>query len=153
MDLTGEFRLPAPRDAVWTALNDPAVLGACIPGCDSLEQTGEGVMAATAGFRIGLFRLKLNGEIRLENVEAPERYTIIGEGKGGIAGFAKGSADVRLVEDGAQTIVAYQVLDTQLGGRLAQFGGRLIEATVMKLATRFFDRFVAHLASIEAAGR
>jgi uncharacterized protein len=152
MDLKGEFRLPARRDAVWAALNDPAVLGACIPGCERLEKTADGVMATTVGLRVGVFKLRLNGEIRLENVTAPERYTIVGEGKGGIAGFARGSADVRLVEDGAETVVAYTVLDTELGGRIAQFGGRLVEATVVKLATRFFDRFVAHLDGEAIAG-
>ena len=146
MDLSGEFRLPARRDAVWVALNDPAVLQACIPGCDSLEKTAEGVMATTVAFRIGPIKLRLNGEIRLENIDAPNRYTIVGEGKGGMAGFARGSADVQLAEDGGETVVAYQVLDTEISGRIAQFGGRLIEATITKLATRFFDAFAAHLA-------
>lgn len=147
MDLTGEIRLPAERDAVWTALNDPLVLGACIPGCERLEMTSPGRMETTVSFRIGPIRLRLNGVIRLENVEAPSRYTIIGEGKGGMAGFAKGSADVRLEEDGHETVVHYAVLDTEISGRIAQFGGRLIESTINKLATRFFDAFAAHLAT------
>ncbi|KAB0682867.1 CoxG family protein [Aureimonas leprariae] len=143
MDLKGEYRLPAPRDTVWEALNDPAVLRACIPGCESLERNGDNLAAAVTA-KIGPVKAKFNGEVRLENVQAPESYRIVGEGKGGIAGFAKGSADVHLAEDGAETILTYTV-DAQVGGKLAQLGGRLIEGSAKKLSGQFFDNFAAHV--------
>ncbi|MBC8128763.1 MAG: carbon monoxide dehydrogenase subunit G [Rhizobiaceae bacterium] len=144
MDLRGEYRLPAPRATVWEALNDPAVLKACIPGCESLEMTPEGGMAATVVAKVGPVKAKFNGEVRLENINAPESYSIVGEGKGGIAGFAKGGADVHLAEDGEETILTYKV-DAQVGGKIAQLGGRLIESSTKKLAAQFFDAFAAHL--------
>lgn len=140
MDLKGEYRLPAPREKVWAALNDPDVLRACIPGCQSLEMTGENEMAATVVTKIGPVKAKFAGEVRLENINAPESYSIVGEGKGGIAGFAKGGADVHLAEDGADTILTYDV-KAQVGGKIAQLGGRLIESTAKKLAGQFFDCF------------
>jgi uncharacterized protein len=143
MDLKGEYRLPAPRETVWEALNDPDVLRACIPGCESLERNGDN-LAAVVTARIGPVKAKFNGEVRLENVNAPESYTIAGEGKGGIAGFAKGGADVHLAEDGAETILTYTV-DAQVGGKIAQLGGRLIEGTAKKLSGQFFDNFAAHV--------
>lgn len=144
MDFRGEYRLPAPRQAVWEALNDPDVLRACIPGCDSLEKISDTEFAAVVTIRIGPVKAKLNGGIRLENINAPESYTITGEGKGGIAGFARGGADVRLAEDGADTILTYSV-DAQAGGKIAQLGGRLIESTARKLSGQFFDNFAAHV--------
>lgn len=146
MDLRGEYRLPAPRAAVWEALNDPAVLKTCIPGCESLEMTSDHGMAATVVAKIGPVKAKFNGEVRLENINAPESYSIVGEGKGGIAGFAKGGADVQLAEEGGETILTYKV-DAQVGGKIAQLGGRLIESTTKKLAGQFFDNFAAHLAA------
>ncbi|MEC5323174.1 SRPBCC family protein [Aurantimonas sp. A3-2-R12] len=140
MDLKGEYRLSAPREKVWAALNDPDVLRACIPGCQSLEMTGENEMAATVVTKVGPVKAKFSGEVRLENINAPESYSIVGEGKGGIAGFAKGGADVHLAEDGADTILTYDV-KAQVGGKIAQLGGRLIDSTAKKLAGQFFDCF------------
>ena len=151
MDLRGEYRLPAPRQKVWEALNDPAVLKACIPGCESLEMTGDNAMSATVVAKVGPVKAKFNGEVRLENVNAPESYSIVGEGKGGIAGFAKGGADVHLAEEGLETVLTYKV-DAQVGGKIAQLGGRLIESSTKKLAGQFFDNFAAHLTNGEASG-
>ncbi|HEY9056503.1 MAG TPA: carbon monoxide dehydrogenase subunit G [Aurantimonas sp.] len=150
MDLKGEYRLPAPREKVWAALNDPDVLRACIPGCQSLEMTGENEMAATVVTKVGPVKAKFAGEVRLENINAPESYSIVGEGKGGIAGFAKGGADVHLAEDGGDTILTYDV-QAQVGGKIAQLGGRLIDSTAKKLAGQFFDCF-AEKVSGGAAG-
>ncbi|MBB3997778.1 CoxG family protein [Aureimonas pseudogalii] len=142
MDLQGEHRIPAPRETVWTLLNDPEVLKACIPGCQSLEITGENRMAATVVAKVGPVKATFAGEVRLENIVAPESYSITGEGKGGIAGFASGGADVRLVEDGTDTVLTY-VVKAQVGGKIAQLGGRLVDSSAKKLATQFFDCFAA----------
>lgn len=145
MDLKGEYRLAAPRETVWAALNDPAVLRACIPGCESLEMTGENEMAAVVVAKVGPVKAKFTGEIRIEDIVAPESYAIRGEGKGGIAGFAKGGARVHLAEDGPETVLTYDV-EAQVGGKIAQLGGRLIDSTAKKLSGQFFDNFAAHVA-------
>lgn len=150
MDLKGEYRLPAPRETVWAALNDPDVLKACIPGCESLEMTGDNMMAATVTMKVGPVKAKFSGEVRLENINAPESYSIVGEGKGGIAGFAKGGADVKLQEDGAETILTYEV-NAQVGGKIAQLGGRMIDSTAKKLAGQFFDCFAEKVGGPQAS--
>ena len=138
MDMSGEERIAAPRDAVWAALNDPEVLKACIPGCQSLTMKSPTELEATVKIKIGPVSASFSGEVTLSNLNPPESYTISGEGKGGIAGFAKGGADVRLTEDGDGTILAYDV-KAQIGGKLAQLGSRLIDSTSKKLATQFFS--------------
>ena len=140
MEINGQERIAAPRQIVWEALNDPDVLRECIPGCESLEKTSDTSMAATVKIKIGPVSAKFSGEVTLENINAPESYTIVGEGKGGIAGFAKGGADVKLVEDGAETLLSYDV-KAQVGGKLAQLGSRLIDSTSKKLAGQFFSKF------------
>ncbi|MDM9619291.1 carbon monoxide dehydrogenase [Rhizobium sp. AC44/96] len=142
MDLTGEERITAPRDVVWAALNDPEVLKQCIPGCQSLEMKSPTELAATVKLKIGPVSATFNGEVTLSNINAPESYTISGEGKGGIAGFAKGGADVTLKEDGGETILQYQA-SAQVGGKIAQLGARLIDSTSQKLAHQFFSDFNA----------
>ncbi|MCW4115156.1 carbon monoxide dehydrogenase subunit G [Aurantimonas sp. MSK8Z-1] len=137
MDLKGEYRLAAPRQAVWEALNDPQVLRACIPGCTELERIDATHMTATVVTKIGPVKATFAGEVRLENIQPPERYTITGEGKGGIAGFAKGGADVHLAEDGEGTVLSYDV-KAQVGGKIAQLGSRLVDSTARKLAEQFF---------------
>ncbi|KNY18729.1 carbon monoxide dehydrogenase [Shinella sp. SUS2] len=137
MDMSGEERIAAPREAVWAALNDPDVLKACIPGCQSLTMKSPNELEATVKIKIGPVSASFSGEVTLSNLNPPESYTISGEGKGGIAGFAKGGADVRLTEDGDGTILAYDV-KAQIGGKLAQLGSRLIDSTSKKLATQFF---------------
>ncbi|WP_411034645.1 SRPBCC family protein [Shinella sp. BYT-45] len=144
MDMSGEERIAAPRDAVWAALNDPEILKACIPGCQSLVMKSPGELEASIKVKIGLVSATFNGEVKLSNLNPPESYTISGEGKGGIAGFAKGGADVRLTEDGDETILAYDV-KAQVGGKLAQLGSRLIDSTSKKLAAQFFSDLGARL--------
>lgn len=150
MEMNGEERIAAPRQLVWEALNDPDVLRECIPGCQTLEKTSDTEMSATVKFKIGPVAAKFTGDVTLENINAPESYTISGEGKGGIAGFAKGGADVKLVEDGAETVLTYAV-NAQVGGKIAQLGSRLIDSTSKKLAGQFFTRF-NEVVSARAAG-
>ena len=133
MDMTGERRIPAPRQKVWDALNDPAVLKHCIPGCETLEKTGENEMKATAAVKIGPISARFNGKVQLTDLNPPTSYRISGEGQGGVAGFAKGGADVRLADDGDVTVLTYDV-KAQVGGKIAQLGARLIDATSKQMA-------------------
>jgi uncharacterized protein len=149
MDMTGEYRIPAPREVVWAALNDPEILKACIPGCESLEKNGD-EMVATVVAKIGPVKAKFNGKVRLENPDPPNGYSIVGEGQGGVAGFAKGGADVRLAEDGADTILTYTA-KAQVGGKLAQLGSRLIDGTAKMMAEQFFSAFSARVGGDAAA--
>ena len=144
MDMSGEERIAAPREAVWAALNDPETLKACIPGCQSLIMKSPTELEAVVKIKIGPVSATFTGEVTLSNLNPPEGYTISGEGKGGIAGFAKGGADVRLREDGADTILSYDV-KAQIGGKLAQLGSRLIDSTSKKLAAQFFTDLGARL--------
>ncbi|WP_334312344.1 CoxG family protein [Roseovarius sp. ZX-A-9] len=147
MDMTGEHRIAAPRAEVWAALNDPEVLKACIPGCQELEKTSPTTMEAKVVQKIGPVKATFTGAVELVNINAPESYTIQGEGKGGVAGFAKGAADVHLAEDGDETILTYDVRAT-VGGKLAQLGSRLVASTAKKLAAKFFDNFHDHLTNV-----
>jgi hypothetical protein len=149
MQLTGEYRIPLPREAVWRALNDPEVLKASIPGCESLEPAGENGYAATVIAKVGPVKAKFQGAVTLSDLDPPNGYTISGEGKGGAAGFAKGGAKVRLEADGAETLLRYEV-DANVGGKLAQLGSRLIDGAAKKLSDEFFAKFSAEAA--RAAG-
>ncbi|AZN69897.1 carbon monoxide dehydrogenase [Georhizobium profundi] len=140
MEMNGSERIQAPRQKVWEALNDPEILRQCIPGCQSLEMTGDNAMAATVKLKIGIVTATFNGNVTLENIDPPKGYTISGEGKGGVAGFAKGGADVSLEEDGAETVLNYDC-KAQVGGKIAQMGSRLIDSTAKKLAGQFFAKF------------
>ncbi|WP_075997694.1 SRPBCC family protein [Salaquimonas pukyongi] len=140
MKMSGEQRIKASVDRVWEALNDPEVLKASIPGCESLEKKSDTEMAATVTLKIGPVKAKFNGEVELQNLNPPHSYTIVGEGKGGIAGFAKGGADVTLTEDGNATLLSYQA-KADVGGKIAQLGSRLIDSTSKKLAGEFFKKF------------
>ena len=144
MDMSGEYRISAPRQMVWEALNSEEALKACIPGCESLDKTSDNGFTATVVQKIGPVKAKFNGEVQLENINAPESYTIRGEGKGGVAGFAKGGADVHLDEEGSDTILKYNV-NAQVGGKLAALGSRLIDSTAKKLAAKFFENFQTYL--------
>ncbi|MDF1721642.1 MAG: SRPBCC domain-containing protein [Minwuia sp.] len=145
MKITGTYELEADRQKVWEALNDPEVLKACIPGCESLDKTGENELTATVTAKVGPVKAKFNGSVELKDLNPPESYRIEGSGKGGAAGFAKGGADVRLDErDGGGTVLSYEV-DAQVGGKLAQIGSRLIDGTAKKLADQFFANFRAHV--------
>ena len=144
MDMSGERHIPAPRQKVWEALNDPEVLRGCIPGCETLERTAEHDMKATATIKIGPISARFNGNIHLTDIDAPNSYRISGEGQGGVAGFAKGGANVRLSDDGPFTLLSYDV-KAQVGGKIAQLGARLIDATSKQMADLFFDRFTAEV--------
>ena len=150
MDMTGERRIPAPREQVWAALNDPEVLKAAIPGCESLEKTSETEMKASASIKIGPISARFTGKVQLSDIDPPNGYTIGGEGQGGVAGFAKGGAKVHLEPDGEATLLRYEV-NAQVGGKIAQLGARLIDATAKSMADQFFNRFTAHLTPPEAA--
>lgn len=138
VDMSGEERIAAPVQKVWEALNDPDVLKACIPGCQSLEKVSDTELTAVVSLKIGPIKAKFNGEVQLKNLKPPHSYTIQGEGKGGIAGFAKGGADVKLKEDGDGTILSYTA-KADVGGKIAQLGSRLIQSTSKKLAGEFFS--------------
>jgi carbon monoxide dehydrogenase subunit G len=145
MEMSGENRIPASREKVWAALNDPEVLKASIPGCQSLEKTSDTEMTATVQAKVGPVKATFNGHVTLSNIDPPNGYTITGEGKGGVAGFAKGGADVKLAPDGDGTLLSYKV-NAQVGGKLAQIGGRLIDATAKQMADQFFTAFAANVA-------
>ena len=144
MDMTGERRIEASRQTVWRALNDPAVLKLSIPGCESLEKLSDTDMKATAAVKIGPIATKFTGAVHLSDIDPPNGYTIGGEGQGGVAGFAKGGAKVWLEDAGSETLLHYEV-HAQVGGKLAQLGARLIDATAKQMADAFFDRFSQQL--------
>ncbi|MEM8740531.1 MAG: carbon monoxide dehydrogenase subunit G [Pseudomonadota bacterium] len=141
MELNGSREIAADRATVWAALNDPEVLKACIPGCESMTGSPEDGFEAVVTQRVGPVKATFKGAVTLQNVVEGESYTIAGEGKGGAAGFAKGSADVALA-DGAEggTLLTYAV-DAKIGGKLAQLGSRIIDGFAKKMADQFFDRF------------
>ena len=145
MDMTGEVRLPAPREAVWKALNDPEVLKQAIPGCDEIVKLSDTEMTARVSAKVGPVSAKFAGKVTLSDLDPPNGYTISGEGQGGVAGFAKGGAKVNLKDDSGGTLLSYAV-QAQVGGKLAQIGSRLIDATARKMAEEFFARFAAAVA-------
>jgi carbon monoxide dehydrogenase subunit G len=145
MELKGERRLPVDRATAWAALNDPGRLQAAIPGCETMQRTGENEYRVEIVAALGPVRAKFRGKLRVEDAVVPERYTLRFEGEGGAAGFAKGSANVSLAEDGGATRVSY-VVSSQVGGRIAQVGNRLIDSAALKLADDFFAAFERQLA-------
>ncbi|MGP1396678.1 MAG: SRPBCC family protein [Inquilinaceae bacterium] len=150
MDMKGEYKIEAPREKVWAALNDPDVLRQAIPGCDTVEQVSPTEMRAAVTAKVGPVKAKFKGDVTLSDVNPPESYTISGEGKGGAAGFAKGGAKVRLEEVGTATLLRYEVT-ASVGGKLAQIGSRLIDGTAKKMADDFFSRFAGLVEAGEAA--
>lgn len=150
MDMQDSRRIAAPRVVVWAALNDPDVLKACIPGCDSIEKLGDDELQAHVTLKIGPVKASFSGKVTLSNIDPPNGYTISGEGQGGAAGHARGGADVRLEEDGDETVLHYEVR-AEVGGKIAQLGSRLIDATAKKLAGEFFERFADVVASAPAS--
>jgi uncharacterized protein len=150
MDMTGSERIAAPRARVYQALNDPEILKAAIPGCESIDKTSDTEMTATVVTRVGPVRAKFQGAVTLSELDPPNGYVISGEGKGGPAGFAKGGARVRLEDDGDSTILHYEV-KADVGGKLAQLGSRLIDSTAKKLSGEFFSRFAEIVAAPAAA--
>ncbi len=140
MELKDEIIIHAPREMVFAALNDPDVLTEAIPGCQTLEKKSDNEFTATVVTKVGPVKATFKGEVTLSEIVSPESYTISGRGKAGPAGFAKGSARVRLEEDPAGTRLTYEIT-AEVGGKLAQLGGRLMEATSKKLAGEFFQSF------------
>lgn len=150
MTMQGEVVLPASREAVWNALNDPDVLKACIPGCESLEKVSDTAFQAVAKVAIGPVKATFKGGVELSDLDPPNGYRISGEGQGGIAGFAKGGATVKLDDAEGGTKLTYDV-DAQVGGKIAQLGGRLINGVAKKYADEFFANFAKALAPAENA--
>jgi len=150
MQMTGQYRIEAPRQTVWEALNDVEVLRVCIPGVEEIEKTSDTAFTAKVRAKVGPVSAKFAGAVTLSDLDPPNGYTISGEGKGGAAGFAKGGAKVRLADDGPATLLSYQV-DAQVGGKLAQIGSRLIDGTAKKMADDFFSRFAATVGGAAAA--
>jgi len=150
MKFAGENSISAPPQKVWKALNDPEVLRKSIPGCESLEKTGDNEFKATVVTKIGPVKTKFDGEVSLSDLDPPHGYTLSGKGSGGPAGNAKGSAKVTLKPNGAGTLLSYDV-DAQITGKLAQLGSRLIQSTAKMLAGKFFDKFGEVVAGPAAA--
>lgn len=140
MTMTGEVQLAAPRQVVWEKLNDPAILKACIPGCEELEKTADGGFQAVAKMKVGPVSARFKGKVTLSDLDPPNGYRISGEGEGGVAGFAKGGAVVGLTDKDGGTLLSYNV-EAQIGGKLAQLGQRLINGAAKKLADEFFVKF------------
>ena len=136
MEIADEITIPAPRAVVYAALNDIAILKACIPGCESLERESDTKLVAKVTLKIGPVKAKFNGTVMLDQSKAPDGFSLSGEGEGGLAGFAKGGADVTLTEDGEATILHYSA-KAETGGKIAQLGGRLITSTAKNCLRRF----------------
>ena len=142
MEMHGEMRIPAPRQAVWEKLNDPETLKACIPGAQTVDKVSDNEFAARVVAKVGPVKATFNGKVTLSDLDPPNGYTISGEGQGGVAGFAKGGAKVALDADGGETVLRYGV-EAQVGGKLAQIGSRLIDGVARKMADEFFGKFAA----------
>jgi carbon monoxide dehydrogenase subunit G len=143
MQMNDSQRIPASKEKIWAALNDPEVLKQCIPGCQNLEMSAPNEMTATVVFRVGPVKATFGGKVTLSDLNPPNSYRISGEGSGGVAGFAKGGALVRLEAEGPDVTILHYAVDAQIGGKLAQLGGRLIDSTAKKLAGEFFTAFGA----------
>jgi carbon monoxide dehydrogenase subunit G len=152
MDMTGEHQIKAPRQAVWAALNDPAVLKQSIAGCEELVKTSDTEFQAQVTAKVGPVKAKFSGKVTLSDLNPPNGYTITGEGSGGAAGFAKGGAKVALEDaSGGGTLLKYQV-NAQIGGKLAQIGSRLVDGAARKMADEFFTAFAGVVEAQAAAG-
>jgi len=151
MTMTGEVQLAAPRSVVWEKLNDPEVLKACIPGCESLDKISDTEFQAVATNKIGPVKARFKGKVALSDLDPPNGYRISGEGDGGVAGFAKGGATVALTDNESGTLLTYNV-EAQIGGKLAQLGQRLVNGVAKKLADQFFEKFAAAVNPEVAAG-
>lgn len=147
MEFTGEYKISAPRARVWQALNDAEALKACIPGCQSVDKISETEFTATVQARVGPVSAKFTGKVTLSDIDPPNGYTITGEGQGGVAGFGRGGAKVRLADDGSGGTILTYTAEAQVGGKLAQIGSRLIDGAARKIADEFFATFAAKLAA------
>ncbi len=151
MEMSGEYRIPAPRQTVWEALNDPEILKAALPGCEELTADDDGGFAAKVRAKVGPVSARFSGKVQLHDLDPPNGYRIEGEGTGGAAGFAKGSATVKLAEDGDETVLTYEA-NASVGGKLAQIGSRLIDGTAKKMADDFFAKFSEIVAEKQGVG-
>lgn len=142
--MTGEFRLHVPREAIWAKLNDPITLKACIPGCEELNVLSATEFNIVAVNKIGPIKARFKGKVILSDFDPPNGYRISGQGDGGVAGFAKGEALVSLSDNGESTLLTYNV-ESQIGGKLAQLGQRLINGAAKKLADQFFENFAVSI--------
>lgn len=152
MDMTGEYRIPAPRQTVWEALNDPEVLRQCIPGCEEIDKLSATEMTAKVTAKVGPVKARFSGKVTLSDLDPPNGYRISGEGTGGAAGFAKGGAAVKLADDGEGTRLNYTV-EAHVGGKLAQIGSRLVDAAAKKVADDFFRNFKQKVGGGGGGGR
>jgi carbon monoxide dehydrogenase subunit G len=152
MELSNTRIVPAPPATVWTALNDPAVLKECLPGCEVLERAGDGTFRVVMAARVGPVAARFNGTMRMADVAAPTGYTLQFEGQGGAAGFARGEARVSLAPEGDQHTALTYAAKAQVGGKLAQIGSRLVDGAAAKLTDDFFARFVERVAPAHAEG-
>lgn len=146
MQMNDSQRINAPRETVWAALNDPEVLKASIPGCEELTKQSDTEMEAKVKLKVGPVKATFGGKVTLNDLDPPNGYTIEGEGSGGVAGFAKGGAKVRLEEDGPEATILHYEVDAKVGGKLAQLGARLIDSTSKRLAGEFFAAFAEQIA-------
>ena len=145
MEITGEYRISASRVQVWEALNDPDVLRACIPGMENLDKKSDTEFAAVVTTKVGPVKVRFEGSVTLSDLDPPHGYQIVGEGQGGVAGFAKGTCQGRLGEEGEETLLRYRA-DAQVGGKLAQIGSRMISGVAKKTANDFFSAFAKQMA-------
>ncbi len=141
MDMSGSYRITAPREKVWAALNDPEILKQCIPGCEEIEKHSDTELTAKVVAKVGPVKAKFAGKVTLSDIDPPNGYTITGEGSGGAAGFGKGGAAVKLGPDGEDATLLEYTAHAQVGGKLAQIGSRLIDGTARKMADDFFAKF------------
>src|SRR6201990_1000775 len=146
MNMSGEVQLAAPREVVWAKLNDPEVLKACIPGCESLDKLSDTEFQAVAVTKIGPVKAKFKGKVTLSDLDPPNGYKITGQGDGGVAGFATGGATVKLEPKDGGTLLIYTV-EAQIGGKLAQLGQRLVNGAAKKVADDFFQKFARTVAA------
>ena len=144
MELKDEVRIPAKLEHVYNCLNDLEVLQKCIPGCEELLETEDGSLSAKVVLKIGPIKAKFKGKVLLDLSSGPTKYSLSGEGDGGVAGFAKGGADVELAQDGNETILKY-IAKSEVKGKIAQLGSRLILSTAKKLSKSFFENFKNHI--------
>lgn len=152
MKMSDSQRIEAPRQTVWEALNDPDILKASIPGCEELTKASDTELEAKVKLKIGPVKATFGGKVSLENLNPPESYTIEGEGSGGVAGFARGAAHVRLEEDGPDATILHYDVEAKIGGKLAQLGSRLIDSTSKRLAGEFFTAFAEQVAPTAKEG-
>jgi carbon monoxide dehydrogenase subunit G len=145
MTMSGEVQLPAGRETVWAKLNDPEVLKVCVPGCEQLDRISDSEFQAIATVKVGPVKARWKGKIRLSDLDPPNGYRISGDGEGGVAGFAKGAAQISLAEKDGGTLLSYAV-EAHIGGKLAQLGQRLINSAAKKTADDFFTKFAGAVA-------